>query len=274
MDYYVIVSNVKQIMLPKLIPMLLIFFLSCNSSHPQQSFGKVASAEPAMPNVVNTFNKIIDIPLPAGYTRIAYPDNSFALWLRNIRLRRDKTVHLYNGQPKGNQTAQFAVLDVSVPNKDLQQCADAVMRLRAEYLYQQGNYANISFSDYNGKAYTFHSPFTRQNFDNYLQKIFELCGSASLSKQLRTHIEMKDIQPGDVLIRGGFPGHAVMVMDVAMNNKGEKIYLLAQSYMPAQDIHVLNDYYYSELSPWYPANNAINIYTPEYNFTRNELKRW
>lgn len=259
-------------MLAKLIPMLLILFFSCTSSNPQQSFGKVASGEPVAPSV-NTFGKIIDIPLPAGYTRINYPDNSFAVWLRSIRLKKDKTVHLYNGQLKLNQTAQFAVLDVSVPNKDLQQCADAVMRLRAEYLYQQGNYDNISFSDYKGKAFTFHQPYTRQNFDNYLKKVFEQCGSASLSKQLR-QAEMKDIQPGDVIIRGGFPGHAVIVMDVALNNKGEKIYLLAQSYMPAQDIHVLNDYYYSEFSPWYPVNKALNIYTPEYNFTSNELKRW
>ena len=45
------------------------------------------------------------------------------------------------------------------------------------------------------------------------------------------------MQIGDVLIQGGSPGHAVIVVDMAENPAtGEKLYLLAQSYMPAQDI--------------------------------------
>jgi hypothetical protein len=77
-----------------------------------------------------------------------------------------------------------------------------------------------------------------------------------------------------VIIRGGFPGHAVIVMDVAVNASGKKIYLLAQSYMPAQDIHVLKNPMNADLSPWYEVNDDPIIYTPEYRFTKNELKRW
>ena len=79
---------------------------------------------------------------------------------------------------------------------------------------------------------------------------------------------------GDVLIRGGFPGHAVIVMDVAVNSQGKKIYLIAQSYMPAQDIHVLINPANNEISPWYEVDDAEIIETPEYIFTRNELKTW
>lgn len=81
-------------------------------------------------------------------------------------------------------------------------------------------------------------------------------------------------QPGNVLIRGGFPGHAVMVMDDAVNENGKKIYLLAQSYMPAQDIHVLNNPVNKNLSPWYEVNDDNIIRTPEYSFTKNELRSW
>ncbi len=77
-----------------------------------------------------------------------------------------------------------------------------------------------------------------------------------------------------MLIRGGFPGHAVIVMDVAVNDSGKKIYLLAQSYMPAQDIHVLKNPGNTDLSPWYEVNQENFIITPEYTFTNNELKRW
>ena len=93
-----------------------------------------------------------------------------------------------------------------------------------------------------------------------------MCGSASLAKQLRPVADFTAIAPGDVLIRGGFPGHAVIVMDVAVNPEGKKIYLLAQSYMPAQDIHVLVNPMNSDLSPWYEANNELIIQTPEYFF--------
>jgi len=63
-------------------------------------------------------------------------------------------------------------------------------------------------------------------------------------------------------------------MDVAIDNAGNKIFLLAQSYMPAQDIHVLNNPSNKNLSPWYEANDETIIETPEYTFTKDELKRW
>jgi len=77
-----------------------------------------------------------------------------------------------------------------------------------------------------------------------------------------------------VIIRGGFPGHAVLVTDVAVNSGGEKIYMLSQGYMPAQDIHVLVNPADEKLSPWYEVNNNATIITPEYIFNRNELKKW
>ncbi len=120
----------------------------------------------------------------------------------------------------------------------------------------------------------FSAPFTRERFDKYLERVFGMCGSASLSKQLKPVNRFSQIEPGDVIIRGGFPGHAVIVMDVAVNDSGKKIYLLAQSYMPAQDIHVLKNPGNTDLSPWYEVNEENIIITPEYSFTKNELRRW
>ena len=48
----------------------------------------------------------------------------------------------------------------------------------------------------------------------------------------------EDMEPGDVFIQGGSPGHCVIVVDMAVNEgTGEKFYA-SPSYMPAQDIQI------------------------------------
>ena len=224
--------------------------------------------KPAVPANIN------EIPVPDGFLRPYSESHSFATWLRQVRLKKDKTVYLYNGKTKHNQSAQFAVLDITTGNKDLQQCADAVMRLRAEYLFAKKQYHDILFIDNKKKEYRFTSPFSREHLNEYLERVFGMCGSASLAKQLHYVNEFSRVKPGDVIIRGGFPGHAVIVMDMAINNEGKKIFLLAQSYMPAQDIHILKNPVDDNLSPWYSADVADKIITPEYIFDKRELMRW
>src|SRR6218665_124126 len=177
----------------------------------QNSAFRQEQLKPATPPASSVLSRVSEIHLPEGYFREKANDNSFAAWLRQVSLKKDNTVYLYNGTAKRNQSAQFAVLDISVGNKDLQQCADAVMRLRAEYLYKQKKFDAIEFTDNEGGVYRFDAPYSRERFDRYLQKVFGMCGSASLSRQLK-HRNVMDMQPGDVLIKGGFPGHAVIVM--------------------------------------------------------------
>lgn len=223
-------------------------------------------------NTGNSKDRIRNIPLPYGYKRIEFPERSFAEWLRNIRLKPGKTVYLYNGFPKKNQTAQFAVLDIPVGKKDLQQCADAVMRLRASYLFDNKRMNEIVFYDNSNKAYRYTGGENIQHFENYLEKVFAFCGTASLEKQLKKK-PVQDIAPGDVLIKGGYPGHAVIVMDIGVKSNGEKIYLLAQSYMPAQDIHILKNNQDELLNPWYAVSSS-QIITPEWIFQSTQLYGW
>jgi hypothetical protein len=70
-----------------------------------------------------------------------------------------------------------------------------------------------------------------------------------LEKELKP-ADPNDLQIGDIFIQGGFPGHAVVVVDVALNtDNGQQVFLLAQSYMPAQDIQILQNPNDEELSP-------------------------
>lgn len=251
-----------------------LFLLSCHhgNSSVQQAPGTANTV--ANSSDENPYAHISDIPLPAGYIRQKNPDEPFAAWLQQVPLKKSKTVYKFDGSLKGNQSAQFAVLDISVGDKNLQQCADAVMRLRAEYLYAVKQYDQILFTDNNGKPYHFTAPYTREHFGRYLETVFGMCGTASLSKQMKIVSDPATVKPGDVLVRGGFPGHAVIVMDMAENADHEKIYLLAQGFMPAQDIHVVINPNSASLSPWYQLNDAPDIETPEYSFHRNEWHTW
>jgi hypothetical protein len=66
----------------------------------------------------------------------------------------------------------------------------------------------------------------------------------------------------------------MLVADVAEDTQGHRIYILAQSYMPAQDIHIVKNPG-DDLSPWYRADSTLGVVeTPEYVFKTNELRKW
>jgi hypothetical protein len=223
------------------------------------------------PTVANHYPFVESIPLPPGYSRIPVQDRSYAAWLRHLPLRSDQTVYLWNGQRKANQSAQYAVVDLPIGNQDLQQCADVIMRLRAEWLFQNGRANEIDFIDNNRTHYALQKG---EDLNTYLKKVFVHCGTASLEKQLANKSGLRQVEGGDVLIKGGSPGHAMLVMDVAQNAAGKRIFLLAQGYMPAQDIHVVRNPNESALSPWYDAWIQEQVNTPEWTFYRPCLKTW
>ena len=86
---------------------------------------------------------------------------------------------------------------------------------------------------------------------------------------------MPELAAGDLFIKGGFPGHAVLVADVAESRAtGERRFLLVQSFMPAQDMHVLKNLANADGSPWYPLAFGDQLVTPEWIFPRESLRRW
>ena len=228
---------------------------------------------------------------PTGFAR-HQPTTGWPEYLRSLPLKPEgSAVLLHDGRTKVNQV-HAAVVDLDVGTKNLQQCADAVMRLRAEYLYEQKAYDQIHFNFTNGWtcAYTkwragyrvkikgnstwwekSATPSTSyESFRKYLNVVFMYAGTLSLSRELRP-VDLGELQIGDVFIQGGSPGHAVIVVDVVFNiNNGKKRFLLAQSYMPAQDIHILYDF--TTKSPWFEVDDVIQ--TPEWTFYAKDLKRF
>ncbi len=212
-------------------------------------------------------NIIVEIKPPQGYYRKPLTPNSFAAFLRNFELSKDNTVYYYDGRKKPDQQSHYAVLNMEIGNQDLLQCADAIMKLRM--LYLKDNNQPIIFFDNNHRAYSTASPYNEWN--NYMYRVFSMCGTMSLSKQMKSK-NISDLEIGDVLIKGGFPGHAEIVVDVVVNNRGHKKFMLAQGYMPAQSVHIvtnLNDHG----SPWFDLDDA-EFLTSGYTFNREQLKTW
>lgn len=220
------------------------------------------------------------IPLPDGYTRCSVPPGAFAQWLRSFKLRSNNTVYLYNGQPADRQDMQYAVLNLTTGTKNLQQCADAIMRLRAEYYFARKEYGKIEFVDgkkkYNFGDYSANieaTSDTHRLLMGFLENVFINCGTYTVNT-MSNPIPLTSMQPGDMFVKAGSPGHAMIVMDVAQNAAGQKIYLLAQSYMPAQDMHIVVNPGNTALNPWYQANDGGIIVTPGFVFLSSQLKRW
>lgn len=99
-------------------------------------------------------------------------------------------------------------------------------------------------------------------------------GTHSLSRELKAVNNPKEMQIGDVFIQGGFPGHAVVVVDMARDQAGNTVFLLAQSYMPAQNIHILRNPNAPEDTPWYDVEFGETLRTPEWTFLHTDLKRY
>lgn len=211
-------------------------------------------------------------PPPPGFRRIEARQGSFADWLRGLPLKPDGApVRLYDGRAKWNQTAHIAVIDIDTGKENLQQCADAIMRLRAEYLLASGRTGDIAFNNTNGKRMVYRGK-SYAEFRRYMRQIFAYAGTYSLEREM-VRVSPADMRIGDVFIQGGFPGHAVLVIDMAENQAGEKRFLLLQSFMPAQDMHVLVNPHGGG-SPWYPLNFGRELVTPEWIFKAENLRRF
>lgn len=214
--------------------------------------------------------------VPRGYERPRLSPASFGYYLQQLPLQPDGSpVHLFDGSLK-ERNVHYAVLRIDVGNRDLQQCADAIMRLRGEYLFARKQWDELGFRFVqDNQIHYFKTTATEKSykqFRKWMDEVFTYANTRSLYEQLRPKA-ISDIEAGDVLIQTGNPyGHAVIVVDMVINRQtGDKLFLLAQSYMPAQEIHILRCP--GSSSAWYSLHSAgQRIETPEWSFTTGDLR--
>ena len=232
-----------------------------------------------------------------GYKRINNPKESFAEYLQTYKLKPyGSPIINYDGSHYFAQDWHEGILELPVPDNGLQQCADALMRIRSEYLWNQDRKKEIGFNftsghycswqkyaegyrpKINGNKVSFHKTkkanHSKENFYRYLNLIYMYAGTLSLYHELEK-VAIKDLQIGDMLVTPGSPGHIVIIADAIVNAQGAKRYLLVQGNTPAQSVCILKNFEDTAISPWYEfMTKDAPVLTPGYHFEKAQFLRF
>lgn len=221
-------------------------------------------------------------PPPHGAHRVTVDGDSFAAWLRGLPLRAPGTpVRSFRGDKlhEGDDPRIAAVVELDVGSRDLQQCADSVMRLDAEWRYAAGRGDQITYplGHHQQLAWKRWTQGQRPRIGDrdqvtwiggakaddshralraYLDVVFAWAGTASIADATPS-VARANLRAGDFFIVGGHPGHAVLILDVAEDDRGHRWALLGQGFMPAQDFQVLAH----DGEPWFSLD-ADTVETP------------
>jgi hypothetical protein len=217
----------------------------------------------------------------------SFEENTWQHFLQHLPTHEGAILE-YTGKPAANQQKHSAIVSYDVGNRDLQQCADALMRIRAEYLFARGRFDDIQFHFTSGDLYRYKdycsglrpvpegnkvrfinetaSGISYKSLKKYLEIVYTYAGTFSLAKELK---RAKDFSVGTVIIKPGSPGHCFIIIDEAVNEKGEKLFKLAEGFTPAQSIYILKNL--QSGSSWYRLEKGSPIQTASYSFSTYSL---
>lgn len=255
------------------IPFLLLVFLSCGN--------------------VSVYNNLLsaNTPSPIISDTSKFDSKSWQYFLKHLPIV-DSPVLDYRGKPVEYQGKAAGIIPYDVGRSDLQQCADALMRLRAEYLFEQKRYDAIGFHFVSGHYYSWNdyckglrpkpsgnsikfitsssAEKTHASLRRYLDIVYMYASTISLVKELKP---VNDFEIGTVVIYSGSPGHCFIIIDEAVNEKGEKVFKLAEGYTPAQSIYILRSLEDDKITPWHKLKRKT-IETASYRFTNYKLGKF
>ncbi len=231
---------------------------------------------------------------PEGYERIPVEEGSFGAYLRDYPLLPDGIkLPVYDGTTIDREDAA-AVFDISLGDEGYQQCADSIIRLYSDYFYENEQYDKISFLLSNGDECDYERwrkgrrMFVLGNFScelpaafpdksekqyrNYLKEVMRYAGTLSLQKESEV-IPAEELRIGDIICNDT---HVVMITDEAVNEKGEKCYLIGQSFIPAVCYHIVANVNGDEADPWFTQEQLEqdSFDVGPYRFKKKDIRRW
>lgn len=212
------------------------------------------------------------VGVTCGWDRLALPDGSFGDWLRHLPMQDDQaTLRDYRKRAANTALQERAVAMAALqPNTNKLGAAAMMVRLRAEYLWilQSGGAAAFHFDAGQRMDWTDWSRGLRASFETgtlrfvqmgqpdtsrssycaYLESLFQHTSVQSLLDDTRP-VTDGTIAAGDILVRSdGDEQHAVMVVDLAVDENGQIAVLLAQGGAPAVTLHLCAN---ADGKPWH-----------------------
>ncbi|MDR1735865.1 MAG: DUF4846 domain-containing protein [Oscillospiraceae bacterium] len=218
---------------------------------------------------------------PQGFTRADVGEGNFAAFLRDLPLKTDgMSVTLYDGSV--GTVSAAAVVDIPIGESDRCQRTDALILLRARYLYGAGLKSEIMFHFTSGFSYDYSSYSAGKRvkvsgsdvewvsggtaldnetvLGNYLDVLYSYSRASTL-ESLDTK-EAGELYPGVLFT----DGNGAIIADMAVNAEtGETAVILIGGGSPACDLYIPPNSD-AEISPWHIVSPGGGIYIGEASF--------
>lgn len=252
--------------------------------------GNIAKGEAVSKKILNSSGDTIKTRYntPEGFKRVGLEGKSFGRYIREQELKPYDASNSSGG-------IYDSALDLEIEIDNPHQAAP-MMLLRAEYLYSQERYNEISFKFESGldAEYEKWSKGNRldkqggvvrwveregysnkhEDLRNYMDAVFKYSDGLLLGEDL-VEVDLANMSIGDMFIRGGGHGQVVMVADIAVHEEtGEKIFMLMQGTILAEETMILLNPNDADISPWFSTDLADGLVTPEGKFVKSDLKRF
>ena len=220
-----------------------------------------------------------------------FEPGSWAYFLQHLEVV-DSPVVDYRGKKVRQQSKSAGIIPYDIGSRDLQQCADALIRLRAEYLFENKRHDEIGFHFVSGDYYSYKdycsgkrpvpagngikfiqsdkATVIHSSLRKYLDIVYTYASTISLARNQETASEF---EVGTMVIYPGSPGHCSIIIDEGRNGEGEKVFRLAEGYTPAQSIYVLRNPDKEGVDPWHKLEKGP-IETASYTFSTYQLKKF
>ena len=214
---------------------------------------------------------------PPGVVRQSLKNTSFGNYLRQLPLLPDSSNVLdfqNNIRVNHSDSSLARVIAINIKGQRLWQCMDILIRIHVDFLQQQKEPQKINyplpegtmlswpewqkgirpfFSGLHFKKKSIAAPDSSSAaFQRYLNKLFEFSGTQTFFYYY-PQLELDELQAGDFIVKKGKKGHAVMIVDLALNDQGERIALIGQGDTPACQFYLLKN---KDGSPWFQISNT------------------
>ena len=247
---------------------------------------------------ITCFSQTIEnsFEIPKKYKRIIV--NDYHRWLVNNNVIKNKKLLTNEGYEVINKD-YAAIFNYKAGTLTAHNSKAAAIYLNSRFKFENNQFDNINYTLRNADIFGFNSflkgrfPAThgynimwvnlRVNnttpvasmFTGYIQAVWIYSSFGSLKNFDTYPVHIKNMMPGDIFINGETNGHVSTIIDIVVNKKGNKKFMLAESSTPSSQQYIL-------LNPktktvWYDISdikksNYLN--TPTWVFSNKELARF